>query len=40
MAGPRDHDFSDRIGEWGTGRYIGGARIAHEYLGGGPTLSS
>ncbi len=35
---PRDHVFSDWIGERGTGRYIGGTHIAHEYFGGGPTL--
>jgi hypothetical protein len=35
---PRDHVFSDWIGERGTGRYVGGTHIAHEYFGGGPTL--
>ncbi len=35
---PRDHVFSDWVGERGTGRYIGGTHIAHEYFGGGPTL--
>jgi hypothetical protein len=35
---PRDHVHSDCIGERGTGRYIGGTHIAHEYFGGGPTL--
>jgi hypothetical protein len=35
---PRDHVYSDWIGERGTGRYIGGTHIAHEYFGGGPTL--
>lgn len=35
---PRDHVFSDWIGERGTGRYIGGTHLVHEYFGGGPTL--
>src|SRR5580698_225122 len=35
---PRDHVFSDWVGERGTGRYIGGTHIAHEYFAGGPTL--
>lgn len=35
---PRDHVFSDWIGERGTGRYIGGTHLAHEYFDGGPTL--
>lgn len=34
----RDHVFSDWDGERGTGRYIGGTHLVHEYLGGGPTL--
>ena len=34
----RDHVFSDWEGERGTGRYIGGTHLVHEYLGGGPTL--
>jgi hypothetical protein len=38
MVAPRDHVFSDWIGERGTGRYVGGTLIAHEYFGGGPTL--
>ena len=35
---PRDHVFSDWIGERGTGKYVGGTHIAHEYFAGGPTL--
>src|SRR5579862_747946 len=35
---PRDHVFSDWVGERGTGRYVGGTHIAHEYFAGGPTL--
>ena len=35
---PRDHVFSDWQGERGTGRYVGGTHIVHEYFGGGPTL--
>ena len=35
---PRDHVFSDWIGERGTGTFIGGTHIAHEYFAGGPTL--
>jgi hypothetical protein len=34
---PRDHVFSDWQGERGTGRYIGGTHLVHEYV--GPTLS-
>lgn len=35
---PRDHIFSDWIGERGTGRYIGGTHIVDEYLAGEPEL--
>jgi hypothetical protein len=35
---PRDHVFSDWIGPRGTGEYVGGTHIVHEYFGGGPTL--
>lgn len=35
---PRDHVFSDWIGERGTGRFIGGTHIVDEYLGGGSEL--
>lgn len=35
---PRDHVFSDWIGERGTGRYIGGIHIVDEYLGAGTEL--
>ena len=30
---PRDHLFSDWDGERGTGRYIGGTHLVHEYIG-------
>ena len=30
---PRDHLFSDWEGERGTGRYLGGTHLVHEYLG-------
>lgn len=30
---PRDHLFSDWEGERGTGKYIGGTHLVHEYLG-------
>lgn len=31
---PRDHVFSDWEGERGTGKYIGGSHLVHEYIGG------
>ena len=31
---PRDHLFSDWDGERGTGRYLGGTHLVHEYIGG------
>ena len=30
---PRDHVFSDWEGERGTGRYVGGSHLVHEYIG-------
>jgi hypothetical protein len=30
---PRDHLFSDWKGERGTGRYVGGTHLVHEYIG-------
>lgn len=30
---PRDHTFSDWIGERGTGKYVGGTHLAGEYIG-------
>lgn len=35
---PRDHVFCSWEGERGTGKYVGGTHIVHEYFGGGPTL--